>query len=388
MHGFRVPVAIVLAAGIALTPVAPGDAAAAPGWQLSFRGGAESFINDLAATGPADAWSAGRRRTKEVDPSDGSYVTAPLIRHWNGRAWTPFPNPAGPRGSLLRQVSLIDASSPANVWTAGTAVVAGSGDAATRSVLSRWDGERWRLMGSGRTTITDLDVRDGGSAWIVGRDDRTGGAFFKRFRDGRWTSLPAPVSLREISVRSSGDIWGWGPAAVMRWDGKAWHTVSLPAIAAPAAPEPAYGPVRVRFDAVLAAANGDVWVAAGFQQGDWSQPGTVLLRRHGGTWEQIRLPGDVVTTLSDDGSGGIHAATSRQTITATPDGQDPYGYTTLSIDALRYTDGVLTRRPITPTTTGFQWSDLVAVPGTGSALAAGFGWRPPQGDVIFRYWGP
>ncbi|MEV4576463.1 hypothetical protein AB0K16_24760 [Nonomuraea jabiensis] len=74
----------------------------------------------------------------------------------------------------------------------------------------------------------------------------------------------------------------------MRWDGKAWHPVALPAVAVPAAALPAYGPVRVRYDAVLAAANGDVWIAAGFQQGDWTQPGAVLLHRRGGTCEQLR----------------------------------------------------------------------------------------------------
>lgn len=52
--------------------------------------------------------------------------------------------------------------------------------------------------------------------------------------------------------------------------------------------------------------------------------------------------------------------------------------------ALRYAGGVLTRQSVTPPATGFAWTDLVAVPRTGSALAAGFAWKPPQGDVIFR----
>ncbi|MGW6495126.1 hypothetical protein [Nonomuraea angiospora] len=364
---YRIPVAVVLAALTMVTPVQADS-----GWQVAFRGGARTYVADLAATGPADAWAAGRRETRKLDPRTGSPVTAPLIRHWNGRQWTEFPGPGGP----LREISLIEASSPADVWIAGST--------GARSVLSRWDGRRWRLMGSGRTTITDLDVPDGGHAWVVGRDDRTRGVFFKRYHGGRWTSLPAPASLREISVRTAGEIWGWGPSAVMRWDGKAWHPVALPAVAVPAAAQPAYGPVRVRYDAVLAAANGDVWIAAGFQQGDWPQPGAVLLHRRGGTWEQLRLPADRVTTLSGDGSGGVYAATTRQSITATPDGQDPYAYTTLSVDALRYAGGVLTRQSVTPPATGFEWTDLVAVPRTGSALAAGFAWKPPQGDVIFR----
>ncbi|MET7330316.1 hypothetical protein [Nonomuraea sp. NPDC005650] len=380
---YRIPVAVVLAAlTVAITPAAtPATAVAATpatqveaasGWQVSFRGGARTHLADLAATGPADAWAAGRRETKQRDPRTGSPVMAPLIRHWNGRGWTEFASPGGP----LREISLIEASSPANVWIAGAG--------ADRSVLSRWDGRRWRLMGSGRTTITDLDVSDGERTWIVGRDDRTRGAFFKRYHRGRWTSLPAPASLREVSVRTPEDIWGWGPSAVMRWDGRSWQPVALPAVAVPAAAEPAFGPVRVRYDAVLAAANGEVWIAAGFQQGDWTQPGAVLLHRRGGTWEQLRLPGDRVTTLSGDGSGGVYAATTRESITATPDGQDPYAYTTLSVDALRYAGGVLTRQSVTPPATGFEWADLVAVPRTGWALAAGFAWKPPQGDVIFR----
>jgi hypothetical protein len=136
---------------------------------------------------------------------------------------------------------------------------------------------------------------------------------------------------------------------------------------------------------VLSAGTRDVWIAAGFQQGDWSQPGAVLLHWHEAKWEQIRLPNDVVVALSADGMGGLYAASYRQSITATPQGQDPYAYTTLSIDSLRYGNGTLTRQSVTPATTGFQWADLVAVPGTGSALAAGFNWRPPQGDVTLRY---
>jgi hypothetical protein len=57
----------------------------------------------------------------------------------------------------------------------------------------------------------------------------------------------------------------------------------------------------------------------------------------------------------------------------------------LSVDSLRYADGTLTRQNVTPATTGFEWSALVAIPGTDSALAAGFNWRAPQGNIIFRY---
>ncbi|WP_182875208.1 hypothetical protein [Microbispora sp. H10670] len=79
------------------------------------------------------------------------------------------------------------------------------------------------------------------------------------------------------------------------------------------------------------------------------------------------------------------AASYRQSTTATPDGQDPYAYTTLSVDLLRHTGRKLTRQTVTPASNGFEWSDLVAVPGTGSVLAAGFNRRPPQGHVVFRY---
>lgn len=379
----------MLAVGISLAPAPSTAADSAPGWQVSLRGGADSSVGDLAATGTADAWAAGTRRTRTLDPRNGSYFTAPLIRHWDGSRWTTTANPAGPPGFPLREISLIDASSPANVWTAGTAVAQGTGDvsAATRSVLSRWDGTRWRLMGSGRTTIADLDVLDATHTWILGRDDRTGRGFFKRFESGRWTSLPAPASLKGISVRSPGDIWGFGPSSVMRWNGRAWSRVRLPEIAVPAAPAPAYGPVKLRLDALVTSGAKDVWVAAGFQQGDWSQPGAVLLHWDGAKWHQIHLPGDVLRDLSSDGRGGVLAASYRQSITATPDGQDPYAYTTLSVDSLRYTGGKLTRQTVTPASSGFEWSDIVAIPGTGSALAAGFNWRVPQGHVVFRYGG-
>ncbi|MEU4226340.1 hypothetical protein AB0F17_18750 [Nonomuraea sp. NPDC026600] len=375
---YRFPMAVVLAAGIGLTPPAQATTVRDAGWRIGYRSGPDTVVNDLAATGPSNAWAAGARSTKERDPRSGSFFTAPLIMRWNGQVWTEMrPKPSGPQGFPLRELSRIEASSPANVWVAGTA----EGD---RSVLSRWDGNRWRLMGWGRTTITDLDVTGADHTWVVGHDERSQGAFVKHFHRGRWTSLPAPAGLKEISVRSASDIWGLAPGTVTHWNGKTWQPVNLPAVTPPSAPTPAYGPVRPTFNEVLVTGRNEVWIAVGFQQGDWSQPGTVLLHQQAGTWRQIRLPGDVITALSGDGDGPVYAASTRQSITATPEGQDPYAYTTVSIDTLRLTGASLTRQNVTPVTTGFQWSNVTALPATGTALAAGYTWRPPQGSIILH----
>ncbi|WP_182875207.1 hypothetical protein [Microbispora sp. H10670] len=96
MDGYRTLLALVLAAGVGLAPVASAAADPASGWQVSLRGGAGSSVDDLAATGPADAWAVGARRTGTLDPRNGSYFTAPLIEHWDGRRWATAANPAGP----------------------------------------------------------------------------------------------------------------------------------------------------------------------------------------------------------------------------------------------------------------------------------------------------
>ncbi|WP_147312221.1 hypothetical protein [Thermomonospora umbrina] len=386
MDTFRIALAAAVAAGLGVVVSPSALAASPPAWRVSFRGASSTFIDDVAAVGPQRAWAAGRRVTKRFDPRNGGYFNAPVLRRWDGRTWTAVPTPAGPKGFPLRELSLVEASSPGNVWTAGTATSpTGDLSSADRSVLSRWDGGRWRLMGSGRTTILDLDLLGSRHAYIVGRNDRNGTRFFKHFQDGRWTSLPAPAGLREVSVRAPGDIWGIGSSGLLHWNGRTWRTVQPPKIKVPAAPTPGYGRVTVRLDEVLATPKDGVWVAAGFQQGDWSQPGTVLLHLKGGTWRQTRLPKDVVQTLTGDGGNGFWAATYRETITATPQGGDPYAYTILSIDTLRHTAGRLTRQNLTPTTTGFRWTALSGIPGTGSALAAGFNWVPSSSSVIFRY---
>ncbi|MDF5758009.1 hypothetical protein [Spongiactinospora sp. TRM90649] len=392
--------ALVLAGGTgigsaAVVAAAPSEGATvraaagqAPGWRVVLRERAGSAFAALAAAGGRDAWAAGSRVTKEFDPRSGDDFTAPLIKQWDGGRWRALPSPKGPPGFPLRELTLVAASSRAEVWTAGTAVAAGRGDVAssTRSAVSRWDGRRWRLMGSGRTTVTDLEVV-GRDAWIVGADARTGRPFFKRFHAGRWSGLPAPAGLRRIAVRSAREVWGLTRTSVLRFDGRSWRAVALPALAVPVAPEPAYGRVRPRPDAVAADASG-VWVAVGFQQGDWPQPGAALLRRTAGGWRQARLPKDVVGALSPDGRGGVWAASRQETIKATPDGQDPYAYTTLSTDVLRYTGAGVTRGAL-PVRPGFEWSGLAALPGgvTGGVLAAGYEWRPPQGAVVLRYGG-
>jgi polyphosphate kinase 2 len=57
-----------------LAMASPSGGATEPGWRVSLRAGADSHLNDLAATGPADAWAAGARSTKEVDPRTQWYL--------------------------------------------------------------------------------------------------------------------------------------------------------------------------------------------------------------------------------------------------------------------------------------------------------------------------
>jgi hypothetical protein len=111
-------------------------------------------LEDVAGTGPNDAWAVGHRVIQ-----DGEHTTfGPLIEHWDGSAWT--------RTTFVPSQSLagVTALSPTDVWAVGA-------DGA-RGTVVHWDGTDWKLVRSptpgNSGSLADVKAASTDHLWAVG----------------------------------------------------------------------------------------------------------------------------------------------------------------------------------------------------------------------------
>src|SRR5215468_515050 len=133
--------ALAAVVGTALLPGVAAQAASAAtcvawtGQQPPDAGSAENSLESVTVLSPCDAWAVGFE--------SGNGVSATLIEHWNGLAWTVVPSPSPGVGSLdlLRGVRAVSAK---NIWAVGS-YFDGTAD---RTLILHWNGTKWRTMAS------------------------------------------------------------------------------------------------------------------------------------------------------------------------------------------------------------------------------------------------
>src|SRR5204863_438927 len=98
------------------------------------RIGAEgTFLNDVEAISPIDAWAVGATRN-----TDG--IARTFAMHWNGGAWGAVPTPNfGSGDNFLSDVAVVGRN---DVWAAGYRHF----ETSTRSLLLHWNGHAWRSV--------------------------------------------------------------------------------------------------------------------------------------------------------------------------------------------------------------------------------------------------
>ncbi|WP_240813114.1 hypothetical protein [Streptomyces sp. DASNCL29] len=281
---------------------------------------------DVAATGAKDAWAVGRR-------TDGAAGSAPLIRHWNGSAWTDVP--AASTDGKAAQLEKVAAAAPDDAWAAGTLADGTSAPI----VLQHWDGAKWTKVGHAAPAegslsfVGDLAAFGKKAAWLTSFDwDPNGGTQVSRLE---------------------------------RWTGSAWQTVSLPA---------APGGGEVQPWDITGTGPDDVWVTASAMTGEVSVP--LLYHWNGGGWtvREVPAPGEHPT-----GWVANHAvATGRNSVYVVGKTNDPQSPTATL--AARWTGG--------------RWRSLPALP-VGEANAAGAdgagrpwiaGWAPGNPHAVLARW--
>ena len=148
-------------------------------WKVAVSGfpSTTSILYSVAAVSGSDVWAGGYTRAT---------VNFTLLMKWNGSSWKRvtsglgIANPAG-----FTDVFGVAATSPGNVWAAG-------------SRMLHWNGSTWKpvgipaLPGFGLSSLTGIAATSGSNAWAVG-------------------SYNGTADLSHI--------------VILRWNGKAWTRV-------------------------------------------------------------------------------------------------------------------------------------------------------------------
>lgn len=167
-------------------------------------------------------------------------------------------------------------------------------DARTGEVWSAgFDGAaRWWRDAKTVTSYTDADglawagtvgvaIGPDGTAWAAGNYGGDGLGGVARLRpDGRWGTIAAPISIGHIAVDRAGAVWVGGDAGAARLGSDCGWEVP-----------PRGFPLREgdRVVDILAASNGDVWLATVADSvddgmGHWTPRSAVAVRRADGSW--------------------------------------------------------------------------------------------------------
>ena len=250
-------------------------------WHISympnFVPGAHTYVIDILAISPKDAWAVG---------NTGGGGPDQFILHWNGKSWKVWP---GSRldNDFLYSLSAVNAH---NIWAVGTTLDHGP-------LAEHWNGKEWSLVKTvpvsssfDDSEFSDVVAISRGDVWAVGSDSGYSFASITEHWNGHsWTLVKnhAPESmLNSVSADGPDDIWAvgdtWAPlknggstmdkTMMLHWNGQSWRRV-------PDAKTP-----RHADSSILALSHHYVWAVGGW--------GTTArsLRWNGRTWKRQWVP--------------------------------------------------------------------------------------------------
>lgn len=245
----RVPIRLAVLAGLAslvLSPLAAASAAPHARTRFSPDFGRENFLNSVQALSSHNAWAVGYFcKTDCADPR----TQHDLILHWTGAHWARVASPNPGSGDVLNSVSAVSRS---DIWAVGE-YLGSPGD--VPALVLHWNGSKWARVafrGDKDVTLTAVSARSARDAWIVGYQSNpvTGGAraLAARWNGRAWRQVPVPHPgpvdfLNGIAVKSATSAWAVGQycaarcstiaevrkAMIMRWNGRKWARVRVPA---------------------------------------------------------------------------------------------------------------------------------------------------------------
>ena len=135
---------------------------------------ADGNDQSLAAPAKNNLWVVGGFQHQPGPDHRFAYYT-PMIDRFNGTSWSFMAAPAPPEGTTSFSLHEVAASSPTNVWIAGSATTNGR---ASEAYLARWDGDSWHELAlpSRSITVGALAVTGPDDVWISADADSCGTA--------------------------------------------------------------------------------------------------------------------------------------------------------------------------------------------------------------------
>jgi hypothetical protein len=163
-------------------------------------------LHGVSGSAPNDVWAVG-------EYYDDRYAQG-FTMHWDGTAWTEFPNP--PHRVLQSVIAL----APNDAWAVGWGV-------------EHWDGTAWTVVPAPGLSYADVAAATPTDIWAVGN----GVAHW----DGTaWSQVPNPAvgELFGLTIVAPNNIWAVGVygtgdldpnrTLIEHWDGTAWRIVPSP----------------------------------------------------------------------------------------------------------------------------------------------------------------
>lgn len=205
-------------------------------------------LNDEAAQhvvafSATDAWAVG-----VVSTASGASTVSAL--QWNGSSWTEVPTAFTTSAQLT--VNAISGSSPTDIWVAGETVTSGYSNRQVTSVILHYNGFSWQQATiPDNSGLLDVDAVSPSDAWAVAGD----GAILN-WNGSAWTVATDEPGAEQIVALSPSDVWAGGIVTLGHDNGTAWTTTPTPSGVS-------------EIEAAAAVAPGHVWFA-----GYSYQPGT------------------------------------------------------------------------------------------------------------------
>ena len=204
---------------------------------------------DVADVSRDDAWLLGS--TYDVTHN----ATGGFVDRWNGRRWELVALPASLAVGGDYTLDAIDAQGPRDGWIAGTAFPGWPSSLRTKVILLHWNGRAWRRLpqpGSGlgfQSFVNGVRILSASDVWVVGWDKLGPDESQQRlplalhWNGRRWTATRMPAGRGELygaawdsasrQLLAAGDTFSPDQTSyaldILRWTGRAWVHVALPA---------------------------------------------------------------------------------------------------------------------------------------------------------------
>ena len=206
--------------------VTPGTAQASSGaWYRVYQADVPGSFNQTAAISKTNIWAVGDTYT-----TAGKTIYQPFVRHFNGSSWRAITIPHS-SGSTADWVS---ASAASNVWVGGL-----KNNSTATTVVYRWNGARWvKIPVPAVTYLQGVIALAPRNAWAFGSSGTEAYDIF-HWNGSKWRYYLANYINfipQDISASGPDNVWVSGFAysgskqvvAAYRWNGTAWHPVSMP----------------------------------------------------------------------------------------------------------------------------------------------------------------